>query len=178
LIEGYVQKLSLSLLVLLVFTGCSSGPKPKALDRAFAVSSEEGVFAIRGRLYGSYAYDDKYFFLTVDGGKFVSTFDDQPEVHLQPLIAGPGPKDARRVAAGESKNIGDLKKLVVRELTQALYFTIPLPRDFDPDEQWLTFHFIQKDGRFSVSCDVHNLREASSAASARRLGWVCWANPE
>jgi len=173
-----MQRVALPFLFSLVLSSCSSGPQPKTSSHAFSISSAEGGFVIRGSLRGSYEYTDKQFHVKVDGGRIVSRSEDLNDVHLQPLIAGPGTKDARRVAEGVGKTIGDFKKLVPRELTKALNFTFTLPRDFDPDSQWLVFQFVQENGQFSVICDTHNLSETNPAAKALRPGSVCWGTPD
>jgi hypothetical protein len=173
-----MRKISLWLLFALTLAGCSSAPQARFANHAFSISSMESGFTIRGRLHGSFGYTNGQFLVTVDGGTVVSTFDDQSGVHLLPMIAGRGPKDARRVAEGESKSIGDYRKLVPRELTETLNFTFPLPRDFDPDKQWLVFEFIQTNGHSTFICDTHNLSERNAAAGGLRPGWLCWANPK
>lgn len=172
-----MKKTMLLLLSTSVLASCSFGPPSKITRNAFTISSEQGAFAIRGRLGGSYSYDTKQFRITVDQGTIVSTFDDQNDLRLRPKIAGPGAKDARLVAEGQSRSIGDFKKLAPRELPRALHFTIPLPVDFDPDNQWLVFELVQSNDHFSVICDSHNLSEAKGTAIARRPTGVCWGNP-
>ena len=169
-----MQRVALPFLLSLLLSSCSSGPQPKTSTHAFSISSAEGGFVVRGSLHGSYEYTDKQFHVKVDGGRIVSTYEDLNDVHLQPLIGGPGTKNSGRVAVGVGKSIGDFKKLVPRELTEALNFTFALPRDFDPDSQWLVFQFVEENGQFSVICDTHNLSETNPAAKALRLGWVCW----
>lgn len=172
-----MEKIAALLLFVLSLSGCSSAPQARFANQAFSVSSEESGFTIRGRLHGTFGYANGQFLVTVDGGTVVSHFDDQSDVHLQPMIAGRGPKNARRVAEGESKSIGDFVKLVPRELTETLKFAFALPPDFDPDEQWLVFQFIQSDGRSTFICDTHNLSEKSPPTDVRRPGWLCWGNP-
>jgi hypothetical protein len=165
-----------SLLTLVLF-GCSAGPSPKMPRHAFSLSSMDGGFVVRGTLHGSYEYTHGKLHVTVDGGTIVSREDDLHDLHLKPLIAGRGSKDARLVAEGGSQNIGNFNKLVPRDLMNALDFTLPLPRDFDPESQWLVFQFIQENGHSSFICAANNLDGGKVSANALRPGWVCWANP-
>ena len=97
-------------------------------------------------------------------------------VTLQPLIAGSGPKNAKRIAEGVAQAIGDFEKDVPRSIAGPLTFTLAVPPDFDPANQWLVFQFGMTDRSFSVFCETNNLLGLDASGNRRWRHAVCWGD--
>ena len=159
----------------LLASGCSMRPAAQSA-RPFSVSSESSGFVVRGSLSGMVSWTSSTMTVVVDSGHVLSD-SNESDVTLQAMVAGAGPRDARRVAEGNTHSLGAFAKGSARDIVTPFTLTVPIYDDFDPAAQWLVFKFGQATGTFDYVCETTNLAEPKDAAP-RRPGFVCWANPQ
>jgi hypothetical protein len=153
--------------------GCAAQPATHPAP-PFTMSSETSGFTVRGTLSGTVEIQSKQLVIVVNEGAIHSRTEEQPAITLMPIIAGAGSRDARRVAEGSPQLVGAFSKDERRVLTGPMKFTIPLPADFDPENQWLVFEFGLEKRSTTYVCETGNLLGPEASGSSKRNGWVCW----
>jgi hypothetical protein len=170
-----MARIYLLLPTLATIAGCATQPDLQ-LTRPFNVSSETSGFFVRATLTGTIDIQSSQLVIVVKEGMVHSRVKAEPAVTLRPIIAAPGRHDARRVAEGSPQLIGAFTKGERQSLPGAMTFTIPLPPDFNPANQWLVFELGTADRATNYVCETGNLR-GPEPSDPRRPGWLCWGSP-